>query len=154
MTHFRGVFSVGALLGLALLTTGCQRAEIPAPLIVEASPVAEDGDVAVWQLGDAVEIAADTAEFDVEVTRLRCSGGITGEVLDPVVSYEAAQIVVRFDAAPIGDGIFACPANDAVLMVVRLDEPVGQRELVDGGCLRPDTPTNVFCETATRWPAG
>jgi hypothetical protein len=83
--------------------------------------------------------------FTAFVTRLDCNGGVTGEVLEPTVEVDNAEIVVTFTvkAAPGGD----CPTNDQVPFVVDVGQPIGARRLLDGAC-RPtgEAASTSFCE--------
>lgn len=113
----------------------------------------EDGATAVWST-DADDPPTPTSQsFTAMVSRLGCSGGKTGKVLPPSVSVEKTRIVVTFAVEPLPDGFYHCPGNDSVPHVVELDEPIGDRDLVDGACLSREAETTSFCSEggATRW---
>ena len=82
-----------------------------------------------------------------------CSGGETGPVLEPVVHMDDERIKVTFAVESLPPGGYECPGNDAVPHVVVLDEPVGDRELVDGACLSGEAATTAPCvdEDPVRW---
>lgn len=108
------------------------------------------GDPATWELtGD---VTPESHALELGVTRLGCAGGVTGEVLEPQVVYEDDRIVITVDVATLGDGAYTCPGNDVVPVVVELDEPVGERTLVDGACLDGEAATTSFCGDELRWP--
>jgi len=111
------------------------------------------GDAATWTVVDPAAVTEDTTELEIGVTRLGCSSGVTGEVLEPVVTYEPDQIVITVDVARFTAGAADCQGNDVVVVTVELDEPIGQRPLVDGACLKGEAADTSFCESATRWPA-
>ena len=108
------------------------------------------GDPATWELRQ--DVTETNESLDIGVTRLGCASGVTGEVLEPRVTYEAERIVVEVDVALIGDGAHNCQGNDVVPVTVPLDEPVGQRQIVDGACLDGEAATTLFCESEVRWP--
>lgn len=108
------------------------------------------GDTAVWDVDADDPPTSASASFTALVTRLGCSGGETGEVREPVVSIDADGIVVTFTVAPLSGG--DCPGNDPVPQVVELDEPIGDRELVDGACLSAEAESTSFCSGGSvRW---
>lgn len=109
------------------------------------------GDPATWELRSD-DLTVDSQVLEIAVSRVACSGGETGEVLEPQVTYDEDRIIVQVDVAPLGAGDYTCPGNDAVPVSVQLAEPLGDRELVDGACLDGDTTRTSMCETATRWP--
>ncbi len=93
-----------------------------------------------------------TTSLVLRVTRLECSGGKTGDLLEPVVSSGDNEIIIRTDAAPLGGGNHTCPGNDSVEVTVILPEPVGDRSLVDAACLQGEAVRTSFCATgAVRW---
>lgn len=109
-----------------------------------------EGEAAVWDIDSDASPSGASESFRAMVTRLGCSGGETGEVLDPTVVAEADRIVVTFTVEPLPGG--DCPSNNQVPYVVQLDGPVGQRELVDGACLSGEAASTSFCsEGAVRW---
>lgn len=120
-----------------------------------ASPTTTEpaqGSTAVWTVDDTAPPRADSDSFKALVTRVECSGGQTGEVLEPQVIVEGERIVVTFTVAPLPEGGYPCPGNDQVPYTVQLGEPIGQRTLVDGACLSGEAASTSFCEEGpTRW---
>ncbi|WP_424467028.1 hypothetical protein [Pseudoclavibacter helvolus] len=110
----------------------------------QLSQLTNSGDPATWRLVEPSTVSASSDELHIEVTRLGCSGGETGEVLEPQVTYEAEHIVIRVDVVPVY-GLQTCPGNDAVPVVVQLTEPIGSRSLIDGGCALEGVGTTVEC---------
>src|SRR5699024_9385038 len=92
-----------------------------------------------------------STELTIGVKRVQCASGVTGEVLAPVVTYEEARIVISVDVEPLADGAFTCQGNPTVPVQVRLTEPIGHRELVDGGCDDPRAARLIMCEDPVRW---
>ncbi len=148
MREHRSARTALLVLAAALILSGCTSTSTSI-----AIATATDGDPATWQLADPGAVTADSTSIDVEVSRLGCSSGKTGDLLDPVVSYEADRVTIRIDAAPIGEGIQACPSNDVVPITVALTEPLGQRTLVDGGCGATEAATTMPCLTTERFIA-
>ncbi|WP_376972135.1 hypothetical protein [Arthrobacter sp.] len=60
--------------------------------------------VGSWELLDPVPIATDLATMRLGVTRLGCSGGAAGTVLEPTVDFDADRILIRANVAA-GGGI-------------------------------------------------
>ena len=143
---------LGAIVA-ALLLAGCQQTGPGNEIGADEPDAVLTGETATWQLGDSVNLGSDSTSIEVEVTRLGCASGVTGETLAPIVTYSSEQIAIRIDVEPFdGDGA-ECPGNDAVPVVVQLDQPLGQRTLIDGGCLRSDAANTATCESDLRWPA-
>lgn len=134
-----GLIGVGA--AVAALLGGCAPGAGPAP--------------ATWTLQG--EVTAASAVVEIGVTRVDCADGVTGELLDPVVTYEDDRILIEARAAPNGLDGAGCPENDVVAQTVELDEPVGERALVDALCLDEPYSSYVWCDgtQGVRWtPAG
>jgi hypothetical protein len=114
---------------------------------------AEVGDTAVWRVDDADPPDEAATSFTALVTRLGCSNGETGRVLEPAVDVDGERIKVTFAVEPLPPGSYDCPGNDEVPYVVELAEPVGSREIVDGACLAGEAATTSFCteQDPTRW---
>lgn len=124
----------------------------PAIPDVEATVPPQQGAVGTWVLADPKQVTSRTTSLVLRVTRLECSGGKTGDLLEPVVSWGDNEIIIRTDAAPLGGGFHTCPDNDAVEATVTLPEPIGDRSLVDAACLQGDAVRTSFCvEGAVRW---
>lgn len=119
----------------------------------EADPPGADvGETAVWRVDDRDPPDDAATSFTALVTRLGCNGGVTGTVLEPVVTADAERITVTFAVEPVSPGVHTCPGNDGVPFAVELADPVAGRELVDGACLSGDAVTTSFCtEGPVRW---
>ncbi len=129
------------LVGLAAAASACTTA--PA---LQAEPAArQQGSAATWTLADPGGIDAESTTLELVVTRLECSGGKTGDLLDPWVVYEEERVIVQVDAVPLTGDAYDCQGNDAVNVTVQLDEPLGTRPLVDGACLEEPAMSTVFC---------
>lgn len=118
----------------------------------EPSDGPDAGATATWELTDPERVGTDSTEFSIGVTRLECASGVTGEVLEPVISYGDSEIVIRADVAPLSGDMHTCQGNDVVPVVVKLAEPIGDRDLVDAACLAGDAVSTSFCAGGpVRW---
>jgi hypothetical protein len=92
---------------------------------------------AVWKPDPEKLPTSNDESFTALVTRTDCASGVTGTVLPPAVSVSDDEVVVTFTVRPESSdsGVLTCQANNWVPFRVDLDEPVGDRELVDGSCL-------------------
>lgn len=111
------------------------------------------GDAATWTLAEPNAVSAVSATLTLNVTRLGCSGGKTGDVLKPTFSTSDTQIIIRANVKPRSrSGFAACPSNDAAQVTLQLDGPVGDRVLLDAACLEGDAVGTSSCATgASRW---
>jgi hypothetical protein len=50
-----------------------------------------------------------------------------------VIIYEPDRVVVIFTVDPLPDGAYTCPGNPPTGVTVELSEPLGDRQLLDGG---------------------
>jgi hypothetical protein len=91
---------------------------------------------ATWTIVPGQEIDATTRTFSADVTEAECAGGQSseGRVRAPLIIYEPDRVVVAFTVEPLG-GDQDCPSNPATRVRVELSEPLGDRELLDGGML-------------------
>lgn len=97
---------------------------------------------AVWRLPEDEYLEPSTQSFTVEVSRVPCNSGVTGEVLAPTVEEGKRRVVVTFSVAPDDTlGNEDCQGNDWVTHTVRLLEALGERSLFDGECLPEATAT-------------
>ncbi|MDF2508793.1 MAG: hypothetical protein K0Q52_2652 [Microbacterium sp.] len=146
-----------AVLGLtfiaAMALSGCAAAPAAEPSATAATasetPV-PTGAPATWQLIDESSVTPESTALEVQVTRLDCANGVTGELLSPAITYEAEQVTIRIDAEPNGLEAANCQGNDAVPVTVTLSEPIGQRTLIDGACVSTEARTTAECVTSER----
>ncbi|WP_417554318.1 hypothetical protein [Microbacterium sp.] len=114
-----------------------------------AAPAAS-GSTATWELIEPGSVTAESKTLDVAVTRLECANGVTGELLAPMVTYEADRVIIRIDAEPLDLEAANCLGNNAVPVTVALSEPIGERALVDGGCAGADAADTAPCLSDVR----
>lgn len=97
---------------------------------------------ATWTFAPGQQIGADTTEFTAMVTERTCASGRSseGRIVGPQVDYvDDTSVVVTFSVRPL-DGMQECPGNPATAVVVRLEESLGDRRLLDGGRAPPLEP--------------
>ena len=153
----RSLISIGVAFVFAASLSACtgspsvepSPSESPAP---EPTPVPSqvEGSTATWELLGASDVNVDSISLEVGVKRLECASGVTGELLDPVIVYESAHVIITIDAAPNALGSATCQGNDVVPVTVELSEPLGERKLIDGACLPLDMQKIAPCLTSER----
>lgn len=96
---------------------------------------------ASWGLRLDADIGPQTTEFTAMVTERACAGGRSseGRVIGPEIVYTADAVIVTFRVRAL-DGAQNCPSNPASAVLVRLDEPLGERRLLDGDTDPPSEP--------------
>lgn len=90
---------------------------------------------ATWTFAPDQEIGADTTEFTAMVTERACATGRSseGRIIGPQIDYvDDTSIRVTFSVRPL-DGEQGCPSNPPTPVTVHLEEPLGDRMLLDGG---------------------
>lgn len=103
---------------------------------------APDLGTATWALADPEPAATDTT-FTALVTELACTGGQSseGRVQSPIIDYGDEEIIVTFFVDPLPPGTYTCPGNPSTSVTVDLDQPLGNRALMDGGTYPSREPT-------------
>jgi hypothetical protein len=112
-----------------------------------SSTVVPPAPTAGWQLGPDGAGRAD-ASFVAGVTRSECSGGSSFDVGPPIVEMGASEVVVTFRPPELPPANRTCLGNVPSIVEVHLPEPLGDRVLVDGGCLEDGRLPPNLCE---RW---
>ncbi len=98
---------------------------------------------ATWVLAPDQDIEPGTRTFLADVTERTCTGGSSSadRMREPVVLYEPDRVVVIFTVDPLPDGAYGCPGNPPTRVTVELSEPLGDRQLLDGGTFPFGDPT-------------
>jgi hypothetical protein len=88
--------------------------------------------VADWVLAPGETLSPDTVEVDVLVTERTCGEGFaTGRIEEPEIEYAEDAVTVIIRVVPLQEsGFAACPQGLATLFTIELDEPLGDRDLV------------------------
>lgn len=102
---------------------------------------------ATWGLAGGQEIDAGTTLFVAMVTERECASGQSseGRVVGPEINYTDDSVVISFEVRPLGGGQ-DCQGNPSTRVEVRLDEPLGERLLLDGFSDPPHVPP--VCQSA------
>jgi hypothetical protein len=105
-----------------------------------ASPPAGVGR-ASWGLPAEEEIGPTTTGFTALVTERACASGRSaeGRIIGPDITYTAQSAIITFQVLGL-DGAQECPSNPATPVQVTLDEPLGDRQLLDGDSSPPHEP--------------
>ncbi|HEY6533272.1 MAG TPA: hypothetical protein VIY72_13265 [Acidimicrobiales bacterium] len=106
---------------------------------------APDLTLAGWQL-ESTEITRDSTGFVAAVARGECAGGQSGDVGPAIVELSSTEVRVTFRPPEFPPANRTCPANTPTLAQVDLGEPIGDRVLVDGGCLEGGRLPPNLCE--------
>jgi hypothetical protein len=133
----------GKTVGLALIAV--------AVVGLNACTAAPASSPATWTL--TAQVTSESTTLELGVQRVECASGVTGDVLDPAVSYETDRIVIEARVAANGMTAADCQDNDVVAYTLDLTEPVGERSLVDAICLAPPNSSHSYCtDGGVRWP--
>ena len=106
----------------------------------------DDSSVASWDLQTPQRLDSTTTELAAVVTRIGCSSGVEGTPQEPKIEYGDTEVTITFRISPrIDDG--TCQGTAGVPVTIELDEPLGDRSLVDGECHPGSTAwATTFCE--------
>ncbi|WP_345474389.1 hypothetical protein QMQ05_07755 [Glutamicibacter ectropisis] len=143
MSLSRGATRVlfGGVLLAGLAITGC------------STPTADTVN-AQWSLIDSTLVTPASTKLELGVMRIACSSGNTGEVTGTQVDYSATTISIGIVVEPLEDKPQSCQSNETVPFTLELEEPVGQRTLIDASCAREDQPADDSqgcAEHGLRW---
>jgi hypothetical protein len=104
---------------------------------------------ATWSLDLDVLPGVATRRFTALVSETSCVGGqpADGRVVAPLIRREISRVVVTFGIVPPEGmtGPQPCPMAPPTRVEVDLGEPLGARELLDGGTIPPRSPIQVSC---------
>jgi hypothetical protein len=93
-----------------------------------------------WVDPRAGPMRAESERIPALVLENACASGRTaeGRILPPTVTYAADAITITILVRSLGEA--ECPGHPSTPYVIDLDEPIGDRELRDGGQLPPGDP--------------
>lgn len=145
--------SIGALAVLTLVLAAACGTSTPSaepPTLPSDPPSAEPSGAAAgaatwWVDTTLIPLAPETTEIKGFVMETACASGQSpeGRVNDPVIEYGAESVTVTFTiVSPPGDAQ-DCPSNPEFPVTVTLTEPLGERELLDGGSNPPRDATTT-----------
>ena len=128
----------------ALLLAGCTAQPVtdPAPGASWSADELGDPVAARWSLADAQASPDPRAtELALMIAEVPCSSGspIEGRTEAPVIETSATSVTITIKVRQLVGGLQTCPLHPWP-MTVRLPEPLGRRQLLDGGHVPPAPP--------------
>lgn len=145
------------------LFAGCGESDAPGapPPASGSSPTSlEDHrpEPALWELVTPADVTPESTEVTLSATPSGCHTGAELPVSEPQVEVSDESIVITVTVAPQPapnpDEDQGCAMSPAVEVTVELEEPIGDRDLVDGGCDTaqfPDMDSLPDCDNPVRW---
>lgn len=119
------------LLALTACTGNSQQAVDP-PVASSAPTVDVEGRKPVaWKLAGP-KPAPDETRIEVQAAWIACTSGSRPEDPQPAVTYAETTISVTIWAIPPSGNAFTCQGNPSSTVIVKLDEPVGDRRIIQG----------------------
>jgi hypothetical protein len=96
-----------------------------------------------WRVARGTRPASRSSSFPIEVMERECASGrpADGRIADPIVEYGEDAITITVPVRRVEGGA-TCQGNPWTPFVLELDEPIGDRLLLDGGPWPPEQ----------RWP--
>jgi hypothetical protein len=109
---------------------------------IERSPTADDAEVAPWEPAPGADLTPAATRIEVLVNERACSGGTSaeGRIAPPTIEYGPETVAITLAVIPV-TGDAPCPSNPDTPFTVELDEPLGDRTLLDGGTSPPSPPS-------------
>lgn len=106
-------------------------------------PVFQGVEAARWELAPGEAPTADTTTIKALVTEQGCASGRSpdGRVLPAAVVYLADHIAITFATRPL-PGAHTCEPGPPAVLLLDLEEPIGDRQLLDASIIPPEP----------RWP--
>ena len=112
-------------------------------ICVEVEPIADEDDAqpARWAPASDADLSAEATSIDVLVNEVGCASGepADGRIATPEISYSDDAVVVTIRVVP-RPGPQTCPSNPDTEYTLELDEPLGERTLLDGAHDPPAEP--------------
>jgi hypothetical protein len=112
-------------------------------ICVEVEPIADEDDAqpARWAPAADADLSPQSTAIEVLVNEVGCASGepADGRIATPEISYEDDAVVITIRVVP-RPGPQTCPSNPDTEYTVELDEPLGERELLDGAHDPPAEP--------------
>lgn len=108
-------------------------------------PEAEDAQPAGWMPAADADLSPGSTRIDVLVNEFACAGGESaeGRIVPPTVDYRSDAVIITIEVIPKA-GFNDCPGNPDTPYTVELDEPLGNRQLLDGRTDPPSDPSHEF----------
>ncbi len=143
---------IGALAVLTLFlvaacgtSTSSAAPSMPPSEAPSAEPSAAGAGPATWWVAGGAPLAPETTEIDGILMETSCASGQSpeGRVNDPVIDYGAEAVTVTFTVVPPPGDAHDCPSNPEFPVTITLSEPLGERQLLDGGSTPPRDATTT-----------
>lgn len=115
----------------------------PEVLPTEAAAIPAEYGSATWALDPAFPTPdAASVELHLLVWETACSGGTpaTGRISAPLVEYDSAAVTITLGVRPIAlpsGMLVTCPGPPGTPAILHMSQPLGARQLLDGGCAPP-----------------
>ncbi len=102
------------------------------PFLVTQDSIAE------WWVADPAGVTPDSTEIEVLLTERACAGGqpATDRLLPPQIVVEEDRVLVAWTVTPV-EGAATCQSNPPTPATLTLDEPLGDRVLLDASTWPP-----------------
>lgn len=110
-------------------------------LEIESMPGEEEARPAPWEPAPGADLSPGSTSIDVLVNEVNCASGqpAHGRIPAPDIVYREDSIVITIGVVPRAGGQ-TCPSNPNTPFTVELDEPLGDRVLLDGSQEPPAEP--------------
>ena len=111
-------------------------------ILASACSLLQPSSVADWEPAPGADLSPDSQTVEIVVRERQCASGDTaeGRIQRPDVDYRPDAVVVTVKVREKG-GSQNCPGNPLTPFTLELDEPLGNRELLDGGRGEPRPPS-------------
>lgn len=109
---------------------------------IERTPTAGDAEVAPWELAPGADLSPAATRIEVLVHEQGCASGTSaeGRIAPPTIEYGPETVIITLAVIPVTGGA-TCPGNPDTPFTVELDQPLGDRTLLDGGTTPPSPVT-------------
>jgi hypothetical protein len=100
---------------------------------IQRAPAEEDAEAAPFVPADDADLSPESTSIDLLVNERGCASGESAEdrMAPPQIEYGEDEVVVTTRVVP-PPGPQTCPSNPDTPLTVELEEPLGDRELLDG----------------------
>lgn len=122
-------------------------------MLVFVAACGSGGGPASWVVAEPALVDDGTHTFDIAVRSAECASGAREEIAQVEVQETSRQVVITATMEPLDvDANVTCPENEPTTVRVELAEPLGDRDLVDGGCERfAELADLSVCVNPVRW---
>lgn len=131
-----------AVLAVAMFAGGCSSDEA----VGGEEPTDDPDAAAVWFLAPNERPSPEARKLRLEVTQIACNDGETNPVRSVSTTYTTQTVTITMSTEPVSSGAHHCQVGLARSHELELDEPVGERRLVDGRCSDRSARTTAWCD--------